>query len=355
MKTNHIALAVASLCASAAFAQDNNLKVNLYGILDVAYASGSNQATGISKSRIISGGDAPSIFGATGSKDMANGMKLAVTYEGNVSTATGASGLFTRSANFSLTGSMGTVRAGRQYDPAFLAYGETDPRGLSMNNSGLNAWINGSASTGVNSTSTANIFTSNTVSWTNKFGGFTPTLAYGTGNSDSRGNSGGNVTSLGLVYNVDQIKLSGGMVNNKADGTNTTDSKGQSLGGAYTAGPVRVALNYLNFKTTSGSTPTNLKTTGLGGSYDIGSGLSANLALYTTKNGAAGGGKLTNTTAGVSYVLDKQVTMYAQMGTFKASTTGFTTTNYTTDANNTYATVAGKTVQTLYLGTKVTF
>ena len=356
MKTSILPLALVSLASGAVSAQEG-FKFTPYGTVDVAYASATNQPTGASKSRIITGGDAPSILGISASKELANQMKVGISYEGNVSSADGKADLFTRSANFSISSSWGTVRAGRQYDPSFLAFAATDPRGVSMNNSGLNAWINGALSTGANGTSAVSIFTSNTISWTDKFGGFTPTLAFGTGNQSTGGNSAGNVVSLGLVYADGPLTLSGGMVNNTSDDKATkSDSKGQNLGAAYTIAGWRLAANYLSFKAASGTNKADLSTTGLGGSYDLGGGLSANAAFYSTKNNNTGGGTLKNTTAGLSYALDKQITVYGQLGMLKASSTGFATANAWVDANGpTYTAAAGKNVQSLYLGTRVSF
>ena len=351
MKMTKIALIVAGMCAASAYAQDAGFKTNLYGILDVAYATATNQATGVSTGRIISGGDAPSIFGIAGGKDLGNGMKVALTYEGNASTADGSTTLFTRSANFAITGSMGTVRAGRQYDPAFLAYAATDPRGAAMNNSGLQYWIAGAASTGVNTTSTVNIFTSNTVSWTNTFGGLTPTIAFGSGNSGTAGNNAGNVTSLGLVYDAGALKVSGGTVTNTQAAATGADSTGTSFGAAYTMGKLLVALNTLNFKTSTSTV--DLTTTGVGGTYDLGGGLTANLAYYANKDNKAGGSQ-NNTTFGVSYALDKQVTMYGQVGNLVTDSTGYNG-GGSPDSSSGFAGVAGKTVQTMFLGTRVSF
>lgn len=347
MKMTKVALVVAGMCAASAFAQDAGIKTNLYGQLDVAYVTATNQAANVSTSRVISSGDAPSIFGFTGTKDLANGMKAGVTLEGNVDAGTGKtdsnSATFARSANFSLSGSLGTIRAGRQYDPAFLAFAATDPRGASMNNSGLNPWA---FSGGL-------VFDSNIISWTNSFGGFTPTVGFGTGNSTVAGNSAGSVSSLGLVYANGPLTLSGGSQTTTASAASSTDpnTTGSNFGANYTMGNLKLGVNTFNFKKSDNSL--DLTTTGLGGTYNLGGGLTANLAYYASKDNK-NGGNANNTTFGVSYVLDKQVTMYAQVGSFVTDATGFNgATN--TDTTTTYTGAAGKTVQTMYLGTRVSF
>lgn len=395
MKMTKIALIVAGMCAASAYAQDAGLKVNLYGTIDAAYATATNQATAnTSPARIISGGDAPSIFGATGSKQLGNGMTASVTYEGDVSSASGAGSLFTRSANMALSGGFGTIRAGRQYDPAFLAFAATDPRGASMNNSGLQAWAvsAGTATLGsqtaagsFNGTSTANIFTSNTVSYTNSVGGLSGTLAFGTGNSTTD-NTAGNVTSLGLTYANGPLTVSGGTVTNSKSSTTVStttyannpsnnvvtatttvtpvagyDATGTSYGAAYTMGNLRVAANYLEFKTSNNSV--QLQTTGLGGTYNLGGGLVVNAAMYSMKDKVTSGNADT-TTFGLSYALDKQVTMYAQIGSVATSSQGVAlvasgaaagSTGMITDNSSGYTAVTGKTVQTMFLGTRVSF
>lgn len=339
MKMTKIALVAAGMCAASAFAQ--GVSTNLYGQLDVAYATATNQSVNASTSRVISGGDAPSIFGFTGTKDLANGMKAGVNLEGNVSAATGATdagATFARSANFSLSGSLGTVRAGRQYDPAFLAFAATDPRGASMNNSGLNSWG-------------GSVFDSNIISWTNSFGGLTPTVGFGTGNSATAGNNAGSVSSLGLVYANGPLTLSGGTQTNTSATAGGADTTGSTYGVNYTMGNLKLAVNTFNFKKSDNSS--DLTTTGLGGTYNLGGGLTANLAYYANKDNK-NGGSANNTTFGVSYALDKQVTMYAQVGSL-ATDSNYSTGTPAADSTGTYTGAAGKTVQTMYLGTRVSF
>jgi predicted porin len=367
MKMTKIAVAALGLCAGAAFAQDFKVYANLDGGLSTT----SNQTTANSSPmKFTSGGDAPSVFGAMGSKKLANGMTASGQLEGAVGInngltsqsggTTGTYGLFTRLANFSLAGNFGKVSLGLQFDPAFLAFAATDPRGISNNNSGLNAWINTGAftQTGSQSNNAANVFSSNSIQYSNQFGGLSATLAYGPGNSTT--SSGyNNTTALGLVYGAGPLTISGGTTSTTTNAANQADSSATSIGAAYMLGQWRLAATYLNGKNSSGTAEYN--TTGVGATYGLSAATSLNVAYYTTKD-KPNGGSLNLTTIGVSHALDKSVTLYAQLGMTKMDATGFgaagaSTANWSTDyaTGNGSMAVADKTVQTLYAGARVSF
>jgi predicted porin len=116
MQKKLIALAVAGLASSAAFAQSN---VTIYGIVDVAYthsSSGSSKTSGID-----SGGWSSSRIGFRGTEDLGDGMKALFTLEYGLSpdvnsgvgvTATG--GGSARQTWIGLQNSSGSIKVGRQ-------------------------------------------------------------------------------------------------------------------------------------------------------------------------------------------------------------------------------------------------
>ena len=110
MQKKIIALAVAGLVSSVAFAQSS---VTVYGILDAGFSSwsgNSERATGVSN-----GGMSTSRVGFMGEEALGNGLKATFQLETAASTddpATGWGG--NRQANVGLTGNFGTVKLGVQ-------------------------------------------------------------------------------------------------------------------------------------------------------------------------------------------------------------------------------------------------
>jgi len=110
MQKKIIALAVAGLASSAAFAQSN---VTVYGIMDAYFAN--STGNNVSASGIGSGGLSTSRIGVKGMEDLGNGMKAVFNLEQSVA-ADGSSGPFSggtmRQSNIGLTGGFGTVMVG---------------------------------------------------------------------------------------------------------------------------------------------------------------------------------------------------------------------------------------------------
>lgn len=116
MQKKLIALAVAGLASSAAFAQSN---VTIYGIVDIAYthsSSGSSKSTGID-----SGGWSSSRLGFRGTEDLGDGMKAIFTLEYGIVpdvnqgvgfTNTGAASA--RQTWVGLQNASGSIKVGRQ-------------------------------------------------------------------------------------------------------------------------------------------------------------------------------------------------------------------------------------------------
>ena len=365
MKMTKIAVAAIGLCAGAAFAQEWSGKV--YGLMDGGLASASNQtATPANSSpmKFITSGDSTSIFGYAGSRKLANGVTVGVDYQAGVNINNGTNGgaannFFNRQANFSFAGDFGKLALGLQFDPAFLAMAATDPRGISNNNSALAPWINSSALTqGGNNNSAVNIFNNNSIQYSKGFGGLSATLAYGVGNS-ANGSSYNNITSLGLVWAGGAWVVSGGLIQNAASSATTLSSSSTNIGVAYTMGQWRLATNMMDFKNSDSTA--QYTTNGLGATYTMSGPWSFNAAYYVTKD-KPNGGQLTNTTVGLNYAMDKSVAIYAQLGMQKMDATGFGAAGASTAAwgidaggGSGFAGSAGNTVQTIYVGTKVSF
>lgn len=150
MQKKLIALAVAGLASTAAFAQSN---VTIYGLLDAsAYTSSvANQASPLNNRNygFLSNAVASSRLGFRGVEDLGGGLKanfnleteLALT-SGAMGSATAGSGAgnFTRAANVGVSSNFGTLTLGRQATPTYAAVAASDV--LGANSGGLvNYWV----------------------------------------------------------------------------------------------------------------------------------------------------------------------------------------------------------------------
>ncbi|NTV69274.1 MAG: porin [Azonexaceae bacterium] len=127
MQKKIIALAIAGLASTAAFAQTN---VTIYGIADVGVAQTRSNGN-LTQTAVISGGLSTSRIGFKGVEDLGNGLKALFTLEYRLDldkNATIGSSFVTTGANASgparqqfvgLTGGFGTVIAGRLQTTAF--------------------------------------------------------------------------------------------------------------------------------------------------------------------------------------------------------------------------------------------
>ncbi len=114
MQKKLIALAIAGLASSAAFAQSN---VTIYGIVDIAYTHSSSGSS--STSGIDSGGWSSSRIGFRGTEDLGDGMKAIFTLEyglaADVNSGIGnTGGTNSRQTWVGLQNASGTIKVGRQ-------------------------------------------------------------------------------------------------------------------------------------------------------------------------------------------------------------------------------------------------
>jgi len=95
--------------------------------------------TGTTKSHLVAGDTNQfNNVAFSASEDLGNGLKASVKYDLGLDYAAGGGGTFTRESHISLGGAFGTVSAGRQYSPVFLA-ATVDPLGLPAKSIGQEA------------------------------------------------------------------------------------------------------------------------------------------------------------------------------------------------------------------------
>ena len=227
MQKKIIALAVAGLASTAAFAQSN---VQIYGVVDVGYNRSSSSDTGDYKSRnaLDSGLQSGSRIGFRGTEDLGNGLKASFVLEYGITADTGA-GLSgpARQSFLALSNSYGTVAAGRQYTPQYGLVSKVDPFGAGTVGDvtfGRGVYAMGAAAAPT------------TIRLNNLIAYVSPTF------------SGFNVIAGYTASGLDDED----MVNDSATGINplgkNTDAKIWAINPNYSNGPLFVGLNYHQVK-----------------------------------------------------------------------------------------------------------
>ncbi len=254
MQKKLIALAVAGLASTAAFAQTN---VTIYGLVDYGYAyrwdgknagtvvaPGLNNSTPNSQSQLNGGQSLGNRIGFKGTEDLGNGLKAVFLLEQGFYLDTGAQqtsgSQFTRQAYMGLSGNFGTVVGGRLYTPHYTFVSGLDPFGAGTVGRYNNVYSS-TPGVGTLGSLTDPLRVDNAVAYISpSFGGFTITGAFSnnaTGQENATSNAGNNT-----VY---------------------------AILGKYDNGPLTVGLNYHYIAAGSALALDNVQNATLGGSYDF--------------------------------------------------------------------------------------
>lgn len=254
MQKKLIALAVAGLASTAAFAQTN---VTIYGLVDYGYSYrfdgknvGStsnlvNTATPNSQSQLNGGQQSGNRLGFKGTEDLGNGLKAVFLLEQGFMLDTGmqqtSGSQFTRQAYMGLSGNFGTVVGGRLYTPHYTFVSGLDPFGAGTVGRYNNVYSNFPNATNVGSLGDP-VRVDNAVAYISpSFGGFTITGAY-SNNASTQENATSN------------------------SGNNTV----YAVLGQYTNGPIVAGINYHYIAAGTGlSAVDNVQNVTVGGSYDF--------------------------------------------------------------------------------------
>jgi predicted porin len=226
MQKKLIALAVAGLASTAAFAQTN---VTIYGQIDYGYVyrfdgrdilsvapNVSGGPTPDSNGRLDSGIDGGNRLGFKGTEDLGNGLKAVFLLEQGFATDTGFSGqggrLYGRQAYAGLSGGFGTVVGGRLYTPYYTFMLQMDPFANGTVGAYSNAWRLG-ASNATNNTLSGLLDpqrVDNAAAYISpSFGGFQVTAAFS--NNADNGDSTSNNAQNNTVYAILGTFTAGGL------------------------------------------------------------------------------------------------------------------------------------------------
>jgi predicted porin len=224
MQKKLIALAVAGLASTAAFAQTN---VTIYGIVDYGYSyrfddrglnatnnTISNANGPSSSSRLDSGIQSGNRLGFKGTEDLGNGLKAVFLLEQGFNLDTGTQGgggdqMFNRQAYAGLSGNFGTAVGGRLYTPYYTMMLQYDPFANGTMGAYSNVWAPAANSSGGTTTLLNPLRVDNAVAYISpSFGGFTLTGAYANNaiGADSTSNNSENNT----VYAIKGDFVAGG-------------------------------------------------------------------------------------------------------------------------------------------------
>ena len=250
MQKKLIALAVAGLVSGGALAQSN---VTVYGTVGLALDSG-NYGRG-SVMRLTSGAGKTERLGFQGSEDLGGGLKANFRLEMGQNTDVGGNDslvgqFFQREARLGLSGSFGSLDAGRQYSPLFNLQAANDQFFV--------------AGVGSNYALISNGFTrvSNSLRWSSpSMSGFSATFLYGLGDTGAPASAGAAANGRTLQESTTDPKEIG-----RHTGLNLRYANGPlNIGYAYAAG--KTAVNLL---ATPIPTPTTNTVNYVGGQYDFG-------------------------------------------------------------------------------------
>jgi predicted porin len=312
-----ILTAVGILVATGgAFAQSS---VTIFGVVDTAFSYGSGSQ--LNTSSISTGNNASSRFGFRGEEDLGGGLKAGFWLEGAFNSDTGAggttntnnskadvAGLFGRRSTVSLIGNFGEVRLGRDLTANYLVQFASDPFGtIGTGASQLMVGRKGGA-TSVRASNMVGYITPNTL------GGFRGQAQYffGENNVANTDRKTGNGYSLSGAYTAGPIYLAIGNGVTKDDVSSSTgEIKNLTATGAYTIGDAKISVGYAQEKV---NMTTPIKASGyiVSGIYRLGlNDLKASISTYGTD--ATNDPKTNKLAIGMVHNLSKRTALYGTL------------------------------------------
>lgn len=246
MKKTYLALAIAGLSSTSAFAQST---VTVYGIVDtsVRYISNDN-ARGDSNFKMDNGAISNSRIGFKGTEDLGGGLKANFQLENGFSSDTGAfsdsSRLFNRQSWVGLSGGFGKISLGRQNTPLFdLMADHFDP--LTVGNYESNSWLPAAGTL---------VRTDNMIRYAGNFGGLAVSLSYALGEKAGSARTGSQFSSS-LQYTAGAFSVGGGYQQTVSPSNSDNKDTVYNLSASYQIGAAKLYGGYYNIKDSTGLTP----------------------------------------------------------------------------------------------------
>ncbi len=360
MQKKIIALAIAGLASTAAFAQTN---VTIYGSVDAGYtyrwdAEHTTGGSPNSMSSIDTGISSGNRLGFKGVEDLGNGLKAVFLLEQGFNFDNGAQGqsgkMFGRQAYVGLTGGFGTAVAGRLYTPHYSFMSSIDPFAAGTVGRYLNVW-GGNGANGSVTNLLDPVRVDNAVAYISpNFGGFDVTVAYSNAATADNGGASENTTDNSrnnTVYAVLAKYAAGpvvvGMnVHRIAAGSGTSNDTLKSLdnftlGGTFDAKVVKLhavaAYNMLDTSLNQGDA--NFSNYLLGATVPLGKFALQTSVAYSDMNGDKNNalalhGQATQYAIGATYALSKRTNVYTAYSLIDGQDARAATVRGTSDASN---------------------
>jgi len=319
-------IAIAALAATSAFAQSS---VTLYGVMNgginqtkVTTAAG---ATTTTTANNASGAWASNRLGFTGTEDIGGGLKAAFTYEmGMNADGTGdlASSGGVRQSHVTLSGGMGSINVGRQYNPHFLLNIALDAGGANNLSAGRTVYGKDLDGKYITEPRTSGLVTYTTPT----INGITAKLASGTNTKSVDGTQDAASTKVAggsIAYANGPLMVAYGF--SKINMLNAAGDKDEAiLGATYKLGQATLLASMGDSKTkdATGVQSAKRSATQFGIRYPFGM-VDTFLSYGTAANNTTAGSadvKSTAYQAGAIYNLSKRTGLYAAYGSSKNDT-----------------------------------
>ena len=245
MKKTSLALVIAGLASSSAFAQSS---ITIYGIVDtsIRYISSDN-AAGNSNIKMDNGAISNSRIGFKGSEDIGGGNRINFRLENGFNGDNGSMSspgvLFNRQSWVGISGDYGQFSIGRQQTPLFdLMADHFDP--LTVGNYDTNSWLPAGATL---------VRNSNMLKYYGTFGGVSAGLSYAAGEVAGSLRTGSQISSS-LQYTTGNLSIGGGAQQTVSATNSAYKDTAYNLSISYVLGAAKVYGGYYKIKDSTGTT-----------------------------------------------------------------------------------------------------
>ncbi|ABE36673.1 gram-negative porin family protein [Paraburkholderia xenovorans LB400] len=313
MKYRLFSLSCFALCCIVGNAHAQS-SVTLYGSIDTGLLFQSKTADDHGKAfGTLSSGLWPTWWGITGSEDIGDGTKVIFKLESGFSSNTGGIGdsngnFWGRQAYVGVGSRFGTLKAGLQISSFYESIVMADPRGNAL-------FFAGSVSPYVTAFGLNGAFESNAVVYDSPtFAGLSFSLEYAFGNVAGNTTAGSHEVAS-VNYKNGPFTATASYFAAKDSETGASTYHGQNVGAGYSIGPVTVKVAYQKYRNMSTDAPlTNLNVYEAGADWNITPALTANAAMYVTRDRNVSANRSMMYGSGLSYALSKRTVIYGQVG-----------------------------------------
>lgn len=292
----------------------------LYGVVDggLLYMSKTRDAAtgrnGGKSFMMNNSGLVSSRVGLKGAEDIGGGLKASFDLESGIDIANGGyadsnGNFFGRQAWVALSGNAGTVKAGLQFSPFFIALFESDPRSFARFGSGLVNLIGNVGGT--------SICTSNAISYRSpNMAGFIAKALVALGGVPGDFQAGRQY-SASLTYRDTALMVNAAIFDGNGGGTvqtpipTTVPFEGRTVGLTYNFGPVTGRASFINYKI-AGSF--NSDVLGIGFNSFVRPELDVTGGVWVTSDRDHTTNHSLMIAFGTQYFLSKSTSLYAQVG-----------------------------------------